>query len=118
MKSVFFILITFLALNAKGQQIDTIFSELGTVSKNKVNLTINSVSGDQLTQVKESINYDKAVKRIEQLQRDTANLTQYLKQLNQSEEQIQVERKRVRMMRRDAVALINRLNKILTTLKP
>ena len=116
MKSLVLIFMT-LATVGNSQQIDTIYSEVGKVVAKKVNLTINQTSGDQLTQIKETITYEKAVKKIETLQRDTANFTQYLQQLNQTENQIQIERKRIRMMRRDAVDLLDRLEKLLPSLQ-
>lgn len=109
-----FILIGF---GASAQQIDTIYSDVSKVVAKKVNLTINQVSGDQLTQVKETITYDKALKRIENLQRDTANFTQYLTQLKQTEDQIAIERKRIRMMRRDAIELLDKLKGLLKSLQ-
>ena len=105
------------AMVGNSQQIDTIYSEVGKVVAKKVNLTVNQVNGDQLTQVKETITFDKAIKKIETLQRDTANFTQYLQQLNQTETAIQVERKRIRMMRRDAIDLLDRLKKLLPSLQ-
>jgi uncharacterized protein (DUF2126 family) len=111
------IIILLFAAGLQAQQIDTIYSDVSKVVAKKVNLTINQVQGDQLTQVKETITYEKAIKRIENLQRDTANFTQYLQQLKQTEDQIQVERKRIRMMRRDAVDLLVRLEKLLPSLQ-
>ena len=118
MKSLilFLFMIIFLT-SGTSQQIDTIYSDVSKVVAKKVNLTINQVSGDQLTQVKETINYEKAIKRIENLQRDTANFTQYLTQLKQTEDQIQIERKRIRMMRRDAVELLDKLKGLLKSLQ-
>ena len=116
MKTLVLIFMTF-AMVGNSQQIDTIYSEVGKVVAKKVNLTVNQVNGDQLTQVKETITFDKAIKKIETLQRDTANFTQYLQQLNQTENQIQVERKRIRMMRRDAIELLDRLKKLLPSLQ-
>ena len=116
MKSLI-LLFSLMSIMASAQQIDTIYSDVSKVVAKKVNLTINQVSGDQLTQVKESITYDKAIKRIENLQRDTANFTQCLQHLQQTEDQIQVERKRIRMMRRDAVDLLDRLEKLLPSLQ-
>jgi hypothetical protein len=115
MKSLIIILL--FAAGLKAQQIDTIYSEVGKVVAKKVNLTINQVQGDQLTQVKESITYDKAIKRIEALERDTANFTQYLQQLKQTEDQIQIERKRIRMLRKDAVDLLTTLRSLLPSLQ-
>mgnify|MGYP001249558687 CR=1 FL=1 len=118
MKSLilFLFMIIFLT-SGTSQQIDTIYSDVSKVVAKKVNLTINQVSGDQLTQVKETITYEKAIKRIENLQRDTANFTQYLQQLKQTEDQIQVERKRIRMMRRDAIELLDKLKGLLKSLQ-
>ena len=116
MKSLVLIFMTF-AMVGNSQKIDTIYSEVGKVVAKKVNLTVNQVNGDQLTQVKETITFDKAIKKIETLQRDTSYFTQYLQQLNQTETQIQIERKRIRMMRRDAVDLLNRLEKLLPSLQ-
>lgn len=99
------------------QQIDTIYSEVSKVVAKKANLTINQTSGDQLTQIKETITFEKAVKKIENLQKDTSNFSQYLQQLNQTETAIQIERKRIRMMRRDAVDLLDRLKKLLPSLQ-
>jgi len=115
MKSLIIILL--FAAGLQAQQIDTIYSDVSKVVAKKVNLTINQVSGDQLTQVKETITYGKAIKRIENLQRDTANFQQYLQQLNQTEAQIQIERKRIRMMRRDAVELLEKLKGLLPSLQ-
>lgn len=115
MKSLIIILL--FAAGLQAQQIDTIYSDVSKVVAKKVNLTVNKVNGDQLTQIKETITYEKAVKKIETLQRDTANFTQYLQQLNQTETQIQIERKRIRMMRRDAVDLLDRLEKLLPSLQ-
>ncbi len=118
MKSSFLFLFMIIFLTSGiSQQIDTIYSDVSKVVAKKVNLTINQVSGDQLTQVKESITYDKAVKRIENLQRDTANFTQYLMQLKQTEDQIQIERKRIRMLRKDAVDLLDKLKGLLPSLQ-
>lgn len=116
MKSLIFLFIL-IGLGASAQQIDTIYSDISKVVAKKVNLTINQVSGDQLTQVKETITYDKAIKRIENLQRDTANFTQYLQQLKQTEDQIAIERKRIRMMRRDAIELLEKLKNLLPSLQ-
>ena len=118
MKSLilFLFMIIFLT-SGTSQQIDTIYSDVSKVVAKKVNLTINQVSGDQITQVKETITYEKAIKRIENLQRDTANFTQYLTQLSQTEAQIQIERKRIRMMRRDAVELLEKLKGLLKSLQ-
>ncbi len=115
MKSLIIILLFSAGLQA--QQIDTIYSEVGNVVSKRVNLTTNQVSGDQLTQVKETITYAKALQRIETLQRDTANFTQYLQQLKQTEDQIAIERKRIRMLRRDAVDLLQRLRNLLPSLQ-
>ena len=117
MKSLMLLSFMTFAMVGNSQQIDTIYSEVGKVVAKKANLTINQTSGDQLTQIKETITYEKAVKKIETLQRDTANFTQYLQQLNQTETQIQIERKRIRMMRRDAVDLLDRLEKLLPSLQ-
>ena len=116
MKSLVLIFMTF-AMVGNSQKIDTIYSEVGKVVAKKVNLTVNQVNGDQLTQVKETITFDKAIKKIETLQRDTSYFTQYLQQLNQTETQIQIERKRIRMMRRDAIELLDRLQKLLPSLQ-
>ena len=116
MKSLI-LLFSLMSIMASAQQIDTIYSDVSKVVAKKVNLTINQVSGDQLTQVKETITYEKAIKRIENLQRDTANFTQYLTQLKQTEDQIQIERKRIRMMRRDAVELLDKLKGLLKSLQ-
>jgi hypothetical protein len=115
MKSLIIILL--FAAGLQAQQIDTIYSDVTKVVDKKVNLTINQVQGDQLTQVKETITYDKAIKRIEALQRDTANFTQYLQQLKQTEDQIAIERKRIRMMRRDAIELLEKLKGLLPSLQ-
>jgi hypothetical protein len=116
MKSLI-LLFSLMSIMASAQQIDTIYSDVSKVVAKKVNLTINQVSGDQLTQVKETITYQKAIKRIENLQRDTANFTQYLQQLKQTEDQIQIERKRIRMMRRDAIELLDKLKGLLPSLQ-
>ena len=116
MKSLI-LLFSLMSIMASAQQIDTIYSDVSKVVAKKVNLTINQVSGDQLTQVKETITYQKAIKRIENLQRDTANFTQYLQQLKQTEDQIQIERKRIRMMRRDAIELLDKLKGLLKSLQ-
>lgn len=113
---LFLFMIVFLT-SGTSQQIDTIYSDVSKVVSKKVNLTINQVSGDQLTQVKETITYEKAIKRIENLQRDTANFTQYLTQLKQTEDQIQIERKRIRMLRKDAVDLLDKLRSLLPSLQ-
>jgi hypothetical protein len=115
MKSLIIILL--FAAGLQAQQIDTIYSDVSKVVSKKVNLTINQVSGDQLTQVKETITYEKALKRIEALQRDTANFTQYLIQLKQTEDQIAIERKRIRMLRKDAVDLLATLRSLLPSLQ-
>jgi hypothetical protein len=115
--SILFLFMIVFLTSGKSQQIDTVYSEVGKVVAKKVNLTINQVQGDQLTQVKESITYDKAIKRIENLQRDTANFTQYLNQLKQTEDQIQIERKRIRMLRKDAVDLLATLRSLLPSLQ-
>lgn len=115
--SILFLFMIIFLTSGKTQQIDTIYSDVSKVVAKKVNLTINQVSGDQLTQVKETITYDKALKRIENLQRDTANFTQYLQQLKQTEDQIAIERKRIRMMRRDAVELLEKLRSLLPSLQ-
>ena len=117
MKSLIFLTIMTFAMVGNSQQIDTIYSEVSKVVSKKSNLTINQVSGDQITQVKETITYDKALKRIENLQRDTANFTQYLIQLKQTEDQIAIERKRIRMMRRDAIELLDKLKGLLKSLQ-
>ena len=88
MKTLILLAFMTFAMVGNSQQIDTIYSEVGKVVAKKANLTINQTSGDQLTQIKETITYEKAVKKIETLQRDTANFTQYLQQLNQTENQI------------------------------
>ena len=116
MKSLI-LLFSLMSIMASAQQIDTIYSDVSKVVAKKVNLTINQVQGDQLTQVKETITYDKALKRIENLQRDTANFTQYLIQLKQTEDQIAIERKRIRMMRRDAIELLDKLKGLLKSLQ-
>ncbi len=53
MKSLI-LLFSLMSIMASAQQIDTIYSDVSKVVAKKVNLTINQVSGDQLTQVKES----------------------------------------------------------------
>lgn len=116
MKSLI-LLFSLMSIMASAQQIDTIYSDVSKVVAKKVNLTINQVSGDQLTQVKETITYQKAIKRIENLQRDTANFTQYLQQLKQTEDQIAIERKRIRMMRKDAIELLDKLKGLLKSLQ-
>ena len=116
MKSLI-LLFSLMSIMTSAQQIDTIYSDVSKVVAKKVNLTINQVQGDQLTQVKETITYQKAIKRIENLQSDTANFTQYLQQLKQTEDQIQVERKRIRMMRRDAIELLDKLKSLLPSLQ-
>jgi hypothetical protein len=115
--SILFLFMIVFLTSGTSQQIDTIYSDVSKVVAKKVNLTINQVSGDQLTQVKETITYDKAIKRIENLQRDTANFTQYLQQLKQTEDQIQIERKRIRMLRKDAVDLLATLRSLLPSLQ-
>jgi uncharacterized protein YxjI len=117
MKSLILLVFSLFSLAACAQQIDTIYSETGSVVSKKFNLTVNQVSGDQLTQVKESINYVKALKRIALLEKDTANYTQYLQQLKQTEDQIAIERKRIRMMRRNAAALLEKLKTLLPSLQ-
>lgn len=115
--SILFLFMIIFLTSGTCQQIDTIYSDVSKVVSKKVNLTINQVSGDQLTQVKETITYDKAIKRIENLQRDTANFTQYLTQLKQTEDQIAIERKRIRMLRKDAVDLLATLRNLLPSLQ-
>jgi len=115
--SILFLFMIIFLTSVSSQQIDTIYSDVSKVVAKKVNLTINQVSGDQLTQVKETITYQKAIKRIENLQRDTANFTQYLQQLKQTEDQIAIERKRIRMMRRDAIELLDKLKGLLPSLQ-
>jgi hypothetical protein len=115
MKSLIIILL--FAAGLQAQQIDTIYSDLGKVVAKKVNLTINQVQGDQVTQIRESYNYAKALKKIESLQVDTASFTTYLQQLKQTEDQIQVERKRIRMIRKDAIELLDKLKGLLPSLQ-
>lgn len=116
MKALILLAMTF-ATVGNSQAIDTIYSEIGIVVSKKVNITVNQVSGDQLTQIKETMTYEKAVKRIENLQRDTANFSLYLTQLKQTENQIEIERKRIRMMRRDAIDLLEKLRNLLPKLQ-
>ena len=113
------VVLTFMtfAMVGNSQQIDTIYTQLATVTDKKVNMTINQVSGDQITQIKESINFDKAVKKIEALQHDSTKFIQYLQQLNQTENQIKVERKRIRLMQKDAADLLARLRSLLPSLQ-
>lgn len=117
MKSLIFLTIMTFAMVGNSQQIDTIYSEVSKVVSKKSNLTINQVSGDQITQVKETITYDKAIKKIEALQKDTINFSQYLNQLKQTEDQIAIERKKIRMLRKDAVDLLEKLKALLPSLQ-
>jgi len=116
MKTLLFLSLFFVAVDVSGQ-IDTVYSELSKVEKKKVNIIVNRVNGEELTQIKEAFNYEKALKRIEALQRDTASFENYLDQLKHQEKMLENERKRIRMLRRDAINLLEKLNALLPNLK-
>jgi hypothetical protein len=69
------------------------------------------------TEIKEALTYAKAVKKIEQLVQDTTMLNQRIEQMTQFEKQLAEERKKTRNQKRQSVALIERLKKLLPSLK-
>ncbi|MBP6538887.1 MAG: hypothetical protein KA234_01025 [Saprospiraceae bacterium] len=114
MKQVFFLLLLSVGLTA---QVDTIYSDLTPVRSKKTTIKVTSITGDEITEKREVIDYDKAVKKMERITQDTAQYTQYLKNITDMEKNLIAEKRRVRMMRRDAVGTLERLNKILAEIK-
>ena len=98
-------------------QIDTIYSDLTPVMMKKTTIKVTSITGDEITEKREVITYDKALKKIEQLARDTAQFTQYFKSMKNMEDNLLAEKRRVIMIRRDAVATLKKLNALLNSLK-
>ena len=114
MKQVIFFLFLSISLNA---QIDTIYSDFTPVKSKRTTLKVTSTTGEEITEKREIIDYEKAIKKIERIKQDTAQFSQYILNLRDMEKNIEVEKRRVRMMRRDAMDVLDRLNKLLNTLK-
>lgn len=111
------LILLFFTFAATAQQIDTIYTDVAPVKSKRTNITVTTISGDVVTESKQAYNIEKAEKKLEAITRDTAQMSQYLLQLEQTENQIKVERRRIRLMRRDAIDLIDKLRKILPQLK-
>ena len=111
------LILLFLSFAATAQQIDTIYTSLTPVTSKRTTLVITTAAGDQTTETKEVYNLNKAEKKLESLGRDTTQYNQYLDQLDQTEKQIRIERRKARLLKRDAIDLIDKLRKILPNLK-
>ena len=116
MKSLI-LLFSLFTFAATAQQIDTIYTDLTPVKLKRTTLVITTAAGDQVTETKEVFNLAKAEKKLEALERDTTQYNQYLVQLDQTEQQIKIERRKARLLKRDAIDLIDKLRKILPNLK-
>jgi len=113
MKVLIFLFLS-ISLNA---QIDTIYTELSPVRQKATTIKVITKTGEEITEKRESITYDKALAKIERLSQDTMYYSEAIRNLRQMEDNINQERKRIRMMRSDAVEVLERLNKLLNTLK-
>lgn len=114
MKHIIFFLFLSLGLNA---QIDTIYTDFTPVRMKRTTIKVTTNVGDEITEKREVIDYEKALKKIERLSMDTMYYTENLKNLREMERNIESEKRRVRMMRRDAIEVLERLNNLLNTLK-
>lgn len=114
MKQVILFLFLSFSLTA---QVDTLYTDLTPVKAKKTTIKSTSITGDEITEKREVIDYEKALKKIERITQDTAQYAQYLKNTADMEKNLIAEKRRVRMMRRDAVGTLERLNKILAELK-
>ena len=114
MKAVFFFLLLSFGLSA---QIDTIYTDFTPVRQKKTTIKVTTTTGDEITEKREIIDYERALKKIERLSMDTTYYTENLKNLREMERNIEAEKKRIRMMRRDAIDVLTRLNNLLNTLK-
>jgi plasmid maintenance system antidote protein VapI len=114
MKTVILFLFLSISLHA---QIDTIYTDFTPVRSKATTIKVTTKAGDEITEKKESITYDKALLKIERLKQDTAQYNQFFINIKRMEESFNLEKKRIRMMRRDAIATLERLNNLLNTLK-
>jgi len=115
MKTLIIILLFILIGFGASAQTDTVI--ISNVVSKKVTVRVVSVDTSQVTtEIKETIDYNKAVSRIEKLAKDTTQLSQQFTQINQFEAQIQVEKQRVIKQYRESVKLIDRLKKLLPSL--
>ena len=114
MKAVIFFLFLSIGLNA---QIDTIYTELTPVRMKRTTIKVTTTVGDEINEKREIIDYEKALKKIERLSMDTTYYSENLKNLREMEKNIEAEKRRIRMMRRDAIEVLTRLNNLLNTLK-
>lgn len=114
MKAAIILLFMSCSLSA---QIDTIYTEITPVKAKKTTIKVITTNGEEVNEKREVIDYAKAVRKIEALTRDTAMYTENIRNLREMERNIEAEKKRIRMMRRDAVEVIDRLSKILNNLK-
>lgn len=112
MKSVIFMLLFAASIQAQ----DTIILSNVVAKKTTMRIQTKDTSGVE-TEIKEVLTYAKAVKKIEQLVQDTTMLNHRLEQMAQFEKQFAEERKKTRNQKRQSVALIERLKKLLPSLK-
>jgi vancomycin resistance protein YoaR len=112
MKQVIFILLFAASMQAQ----DTIMLSNVVAKKTVMRIQTKDTSGVE-TEIREVLTYDKAVKKIEQLTQDTLMLNQRLEQMSVFEKQIAEEKKKARIQKRQSVALIIRLKKLLPRLK-
>ena len=112
MKQVIFILLFAASMQAQ----DTIILSNVVAKKTTMRIQTKDTSGIE-TEIREVLTHDKAVKKIEQLTQDTLMLNQRLEQMSVFEKQIAEEKKKARNQKRQSVALITRLKKLLPSLK-
>ena len=111
------ILLLLASTGLTGQKTDTIYINIEKVKLKKTTITTTEVKSDG-TEVATKVTFDKdkAIKEIERMKQDTANLTKYLENLRLTEKQIAEERKLVKQKQRVLSDLIDKLGKLLAEL--
>ena len=120
MKHILMILAAFIFFNiATGQQNipDTLYTKAGAISNFKTTVTkTTEIEGKKISEV-EVMDSIKIKKELNKLVQDTAQYKQYIKMLDQQTEQIQTEKRRIRLLSREARRQIILFKGLLTRLK-
>jgi hypothetical protein len=114
MKTLIFLFISVVAI---AQVPDTLYTTYSPITAKKVTVTKTTEIGPKKMQEIETLDFEKATKTIEALQRDTTQLVQYGEMIEKQEIQLGDEKIRVRKLYREAVRQLRQLEKLVISLK-
>jgi tRNA U34 5-carboxymethylaminomethyl modifying enzyme MnmG/GidA len=96
---------------------DTLYTKAGTIANFKTTVTkTTEINGKKITEV-EAMDTLKLKMEVNKLVQDTAQYSQYIKMLDQQSNQIQTEKRRIRLLAREARRQIILFKDLLTRLK-